>query len=105
RAGLQVRVRLQDALLSSGQPGPKIVPDVKRPGGSPFPVDPSELGRLDAYQATALFKNLLHAEAFEAGLPSKCVVISSNIHVKDGGIDATVHGVVTGSSLLRTGNV
>ncbi len=72
RAGLHLNVGAQKLLPTRSQ-GPRF----QNPrGGSPFPVDPGEFGRLDSIAAPKLFLRILRCEAFGVGLSPKDVVLS-----------------------------
>ena len=69
-----------------------------------FAPAPSELGKLDSMSGTSVFLKLLRCEAIANGLSPKDVVLSLNINVKDGGIDAKVDNSPISSSLLSKGS-
>lgn len=68
-----------------------------------FFVEPHLLGTLDATEGTHLVRDLLLGEARRLGVPIHRVVISLNITVADGGIDAKVEATPAASSLLIQG--
>lgn len=100
RAGLKANVSAQSVLLPPAT-GPRFR---NLSGDSPFPVDPSELDRLDSDAAARLFLRLLRCEAFRIGLSPKDVVLSLRTSVSDGGIDAKVLGSSSAGGLLSAGD-
>ena len=99
RAGLHVSVKVKQVRPLEETNGPSLAPD-QRVSFSPFPVRESELGKLSAVQATAVFRELLRCEAFAVGLSPKNVVASTNITIRDGGIDAKISGLGGSPSFL-----
>ena len=101
KAGLRVKVNVQPIQLHSGL---GTISSNRPPTLSIFAPAPSELSKLDSTLGTSVFLNLLRCEALANGLNPKDVVLSLNINVKDGGIDAKVDNSPTSSSLLAKGS-
>jgi predicted XRE-type DNA-binding protein len=100
KAGLQLNVNAQNVPLQRA--GLSIQPP--RRTGSPFPVDPLQLGQLDATAASQLLLRILRCEVLAAGLSPKNVTLSNNINSSDGGIDAKVEGYPSRDGLLKSGD-
>lgn len=100
KAGLRLNVAAQTVLLGQLE-GPRFE---NLRGESPFPVDPSELGRLDSHAAPKLFLRILRCEVLGVGLSPKDVVLSHDTTSADGGIDAKVDGAPSPRGLLSKGN-
>jgi predicted XRE-type DNA-binding protein len=100
KAGLQLNVNAQNVPLQ--RTGLSI--QSPRRTGSPFPVDPQQLGKLDATAASQLLLRVLRCEVLAAGLSPKNVTLSSNINSADGGIDAKVEGYPARDGLLKSGD-
>ena len=70
-----------------------------------FTVNNEDLGRLDERTAVDFFQRLLRAEARRIGIEVSKINVSNQIHVPDGGVDATVDEVqiATGSGIIKPG--
>ena len=101
KAGLRVDVNVQAVQIHSGR---RSINPNPAPLHSTFAPDPSELGQLDSKQGTSLFLRLLRCETIANGLCPKDVVLSLNINIPDGGIDAKVDNSPTSNSLLAKGS-
>lgn len=68
-----------------------------------FTVTNDDLGRLDQQTAVDFFQRLLWAEARRIGIEVSKINVSSQIHVPDGGVDATVDEtqIATGSGIIK----
>lgn len=99
KSGLRLDLNTQSVLL-----GPKDGLRIRNSGDSPFPVVPSDLGRLDSTEGAKLLLRILRCEVFAVGLSPKDVVLSLRTNVPDGGIDAKVEGSPQGTGFLRPGN-
>jgi len=100
KAGLRVNVNVQSIQIHSG------LGTINSNHGqmlSIFSPAPNELSKLDSTLGTTVFLKLLRCEAIANGLNPKDVVLSLNINVKDGGIDAKIDNSPTSSSLLEKG--
>ena len=83
KAGLRVGVNTNPIWME------KISPNLVRVRPT-FAPEPNQLGQLDATDGTYLLLSLLRCEAIANGLSPKDVVLSLNLNIKDGGIDAKV---------------
>lgn len=101
KAGLRVNVSVQNVQTHTG---PALSSQNIAPAQSIFAPAPSELGKLDSKQGTNLFRSLLQCESMANGLGPKDVVLSPNINVPDGGIDAKVENSPISGSLLDKGS-
>ncbi|NOX08712.1 MAG: XRE family transcriptional regulator [Gammaproteobacteria bacterium] len=101
KAGLRVNMNVQNVQIQAGL---GTIKSNLGPILSIFAPAPSELGKLDAALGTSVFLGLLRCEAIANGLSSKDVVVSLNINIKDGGVDAKVDNSPTSSSLLSKGS-
>src|SRR6266487_1449988 len=68
-----------------------------------FTVKKNALRDIGAVEATELFRNLLWCEARRIGLSPHNVVISLDITVPDGGVDARVDALINTDSILVKG--
>ena len=70
-----------------------------------FTVTNDDLGRLNERTAVEFFQKLLWAEARRIGIEVSKINVSSQIHVPDGGVDATVDDtqIATGSGIIKPG--
>lgn len=101
KANLRVNVNVQPVQLHAGLGSINLN---RGQALSIFAPAPSELGKLDSMSGTSVFLKLLRCEAIANGLNPKDVVLSLNINVKDGGIDAKVDNSPASSSLLSKGS-
>lgn len=101
KAGLRVNVNVQSVQLHTGLGNNNLN---RGPTLSIFAPAPYELGKLDSMTGTSVFLKLLRCEAVANGLNPKDVVLSLNINVKDGGIDAKVDNSPVSSALLTKGS-
>lgn len=101
KAGLRVNLNVQPVQIHSGL---GTINSNREPTLSVFAPAPSELGKLDPKLGTKVFLNLLRCEAIANGIGPKDVVLSLNIDIKDGGIDAKVDNSPIRSSLLSKGS-
>lgn len=102
KAGLRLDLIAQEVQLPPTS-GMRIA-NTGATGDSPFPVEPSELARLGAIEATKLFVRLLRCDVFSVGLTPKDVILSLDTSKKDGGIDAKVEKTPKSSGLLAFGD-
>jgi predicted XRE-type DNA-binding protein len=101
KAGLRVNVNVQPVQLHTGLGSININSGQAL---SIFAPAPKELSKLDSITGTSVFLKLLRCEAIANGLSPKDVVLSLNINVKDGGIDAKVDNSPVSGSLLTKGS-
>ncbi len=101
QAGLRVNLNVHPVQLHSSL---GAIASTRAIGLSVFAPAPSELSRLDSTSATRVFRNLLICEALSIGLNPKDVIVSSNVTVKDGGVDAKVVNSSKASSFLAQGS-
>lgn len=69
-----------------------------------FAPAPDQLGQLDSKEGTRLLSSMLRCEAIANGLSPKDVVLSLNLNIKDGGIDAKVEQSPKTTGLICKGN-
>ena len=101
QAGLRVNLNIHPVQLHSSL---GTIASNRAIGLSVFAPAPSELSNLDSTSATRVFRNLLICEALAIGLNPKDVIVSSNITVKDGGVDAKVVNSPKAGSFLAQGS-
>lgn len=100
-AGLRVNVNIQPVHIHTGLGAISLK---RRPALSIFAPSPNELGKLNSELGTSVFLALLRCETVAVGLSPKDVVLSLDINVKDGGIDAKVENSPATTSLLNEGS-
>ena len=71
---------------------------------SVFAPAPDQLGQLDSKEGTCLLLSMLRCEAIANGLSPKDVVLSLNLNINDGGIDAKVEQSPKTTGLICKGN-
>ena len=96
KAGLRVGVNTNPIWME------KVSPNLVRVRPT-FAPEPNQLGQLDATDGTYLLLSLLRCEAIANGLSPKDVVLSLNLNIKDGGVDAKVEQSPRMSGLLSRG--
>lgn len=101
KAGLRVSLEVQPVQIHTGLGAVSLY---QRDMLSIFAPAPNELGKLDPNMGTCVFLKLLRCEAIANGISMGDVVLSLNLNVKDGGIDAKVENSQASSSLLSKGN-
>lgn len=101
QAGLRVNLNFHPVQLHSGL---GTIAPTRAIGLSVFAPAPSQLSSLDSTSATRVFRSLIICEALSIGLNPKDVIVSSNITVKDGGIDAKVDNSPKAGSFLTIGS-
>ncbi len=96
KAGLRVGVNINPIWME------KVSPNLLRVRPT-FAPEPNQLGQLDSTDGTHLLLSMLRCEAMANGLSPKDVVLSLNLNIKDGGIDAKVEQSPGMSGLLCRG--